>query len=117
MEFPVSDAELWDVLSDTALLGVWFDGEVALDLRSGGALIVTGADGETRAAVIDEVAAPRRLAFTWQGDGAVPASTVEIELEPGEGGCGLRIRETLIEVPEPVPFPIGFQPPSSAHAV
>jgi uncharacterized protein YndB with AHSA1/START domain len=102
--------EVWDALTDAALLDEWFDGDVDLDLRPGGAMRVTSGDG-VREAVVDDVDAPHRLTFTWTGDDEHLGSTVEFVLEPSPGGCRLRVREALVDVFEPAAFPIGFQPP------
>jgi uncharacterized protein YndB with AHSA1/START domain len=98
LQFPAGAAEVWDALCDPALLADWFGGDVVLDLRPGGALVVGGPDGSERRAAIDDVSPPDRLAFTWEGDDQRPASTVAIELEPNAGGCTVRVRETLVEV-------------------
>jgi uncharacterized protein YndB with AHSA1/START domain len=109
--FDADEAEVWEALVDGALLEEWFDGEVDVDLRPGGALRVTSGD-DVREAVVEEIDAPRRLSFTWAPDDERPGSTVELDLEPNADGCTLRVREALLdEVLVPPAFPIGFQPP------
>jgi uncharacterized protein YndB with AHSA1/START domain len=110
VELDAGADEVWDALTDAALLDVWIDGDVDLELRPGGALRVTSGD-DVREGVVDDVDVPHRLSFTWTGDDARPGSTVEFVLEPAPGGCRLRVREALVDLDEPVPFPIGFQPP------
>jgi uncharacterized protein YndB with AHSA1/START domain len=108
--FEAAAAEVWDALTDEALLGEWFDGDVSVDLRPGGSLRVTSERG-VREAVIDDVGAPTHLSFTWSSNDGVPTSKVDVDLEPWEHGCRLRVRETLIEA---TAFPIGFRPPRAS---
>jgi uncharacterized protein YndB with AHSA1/START domain len=110
VQFEADADEVWDALTDSTLLDEWFDGAVDLELRPGGALRVTSGD-DVREAVVHDVDAPRRLSFTWSTDDDHPASTVELELEPCDDGCRLRVREALVDVLERSAFPIGFQPP------
>ena len=126
MTFPVPAAELWEAICDPALLHEWFAGIVDVDLRPGGALHVD--DGaQTRDGVIETVEPGRRLTFTWHDRPAMPATTVELELEPdGDDACTLHVHEWLHELDEldevaPIvlderSFPIGFQPPARALA-
>jgi uncharacterized protein YndB with AHSA1/START domain len=115
MRFPLPAEDVWDAVCDPALLGEWFEGDAQVDLQPGGELVVGGAGG-VRRAVVDEVAPGRRLTFTWTGDDEQPTSTVEIELEPRDDGCELRVREHLVEDLEVVEvgdrLPVGFQPPA-----
>jgi uncharacterized protein YndB with AHSA1/START domain len=110
VELDAGADEVWDSLVDESLLDEWFDGDVDVDLRPGGALRVTSGD-DVREGVVEQVDAPHRLTFTWTGDDVHPGSTVDLELEPSAAGCRLRVREALVDELEPVPFPIGFQPP------
>jgi uncharacterized protein YndB with AHSA1/START domain len=115
VEFEAAPDEVWDALVDDALLSEWFDGDVELDLRPGGTLRV-GTDHGVREALVEDVERDRRLSFTWPGDVDRPPSTVELVLEPSDDGCTLHVRESLVEAPAPVPFPIGFQPPAPGGA-
>jgi uncharacterized protein YndB with AHSA1/START domain len=129
--FPVGAAELWEALTDPALLTEWFgtgaNGEDVfdIDLRPGGTMHF-GIDGCaddrndcTRTAVIDEIEPGHRLSFTWSDDDDAPGSRVEIEVvELGDGESELRVRELLLdEIEPPVSepqverFPFGFAPP------
>jgi uncharacterized protein YndB with AHSA1/START domain len=88
---PAPPEEVWESLP--AVFGV--GGEIVAE--PGGALRSEGPDGE-RVGVVEEVDAPRRLAFWWapvQGDGA--PSHVEIALEPVETGNGVG---TIVHVRE-----------------
>jgi uncharacterized protein YndB with AHSA1/START domain len=44
VQFDADAAEVWDALTDAELLEEWFEGEIDLDLRPGGALHVTVGD-------------------------------------------------------------------------
>lgn len=116
LHVPAPPDAVWDALADPELLGEWFGGDVDVDLRGGGTLRVAGADGVSRHAVVETVEPGRRLSFTWADDDGRPPSSVEIDLEPVEGGCDVHVREVLLEAPDPgpapVPFPIGFQAPA-----
>jgi uncharacterized protein YndB with AHSA1/START domain len=124
VEFDAAPDDVWDALTDPALLEEWFDGGVDVDLRPGGRLRVT-ADGDVREGVIDDLVPARRLTFTWSGDDDHPGSTVELELEPTDDGCTLHVREILVDDvfdgvelvgPAEPAFPIGFRPPSASIA-
>jgi uncharacterized protein YndB with AHSA1/START domain len=118
--FPVPAAELWEALTDAALLAEWFGGAVIdIDLRPGGTMRFVDGD-YTRTAVVEEVDPDRRLAFTWSDDNEAAGSRVEIDvIELDEGESELRVREALVgdiddlEMLEVAVerFPIGFQPP------
>jgi uncharacterized protein YndB with AHSA1/START domain len=131
MQFPVSPDELWDALTDPALLREWFaasdagDGGIDVDLRPGGTMLVTDGDDE-RLAVVEEVEPGRRLTFTWTGDDRRAGSHVELDVSEHDGGSELRVRESLVEVADRVDatdiadragaagsaaFAFGFQPP------
>ena len=114
VELAAGADEVWDALTDAALLDEWFDGVVDLDLRPGGALRVT-TEEHVREGVVEDVDAPHRLTFTWAGDDEQPGSTVELVLEPVPDGCRLRVREALVDAFAPTAFPIGFQPPPRYH--
>ncbi len=110
VELEADADEVWDAITDAALLDEWFDGDVDVDLQPGGTLRVTSGAG-VREGTVGDVDPPHRLTFTWHGDGDRPESTVELELEPAPDGCRLRVREALVDELAPVAFPIGFQPP------
>src|SRR5438093_5595569 len=84
---PVDD--VWPAVSEPGELSEWFGAEVELDVRPGGRGTFRWPDGTERGAVVEEVDAPRRLAFRWlpferstDGTHAVKQTRVEIELEP-----------------------------------
>ena len=91
---PVPPDELWPALTEADQLARWFAPGVSIDARPGGAAVFRWADGARRA-VIEEVEAPRRLAFRWaeNGDG-VEQSRVELTLDEVAEGTRLRVVET-----------------------
>lgn len=91
---PVRPDELWPALTEAEQLAEWFAPDVIIDARPGGAAVFRWEDGARRA-VIEEVDAPRRLAFRWaeNGDG-VEQSRVEFTLDEVAEGTRLRVVET-----------------------
>ncbi|MGD9734856.1 MAG: SRPBCC domain-containing protein [Solirubrobacterales bacterium] len=59
-------AEVWEALTDEALLSEWLAPEVELDPRQGGELVCRFDDGEERRGEVAVVEEAERLAFTWQ---------------------------------------------------
>src|SRR5690348_15792766 len=99
--YPVLADELWEALTDPALLEEWFGsgagaGDTDVDLRPGGTMRF-GDGYDSRTALVEEVDPGRRLSFILS-DGEGPGSRVEIdvvELEDGESE--LRVREALVD--------------------
>jgi len=82
---------VWEQLP--AVLG----GDVELVAEPGGRLRARGHDGE-RVGTVEEIDAPRRLAFWWvpvEGDDA--PSLVEVDLTVVAVGTRLRVRETRFD--------------------
>lgn len=95
IELDAAPADVWNALTRPELLEQWFEAEVELDPRPGGAGHFLGADGERRSARVDDVDDGRRLAFTWWADDAdEPASRVEFVLTPTTGGTRLVVTES-----------------------
>lgn len=93
---PVSPEELWPALTEPDRLAEWLAPDVKIDARPGGGAVFRWEDGSRRA-VIEEVEAPRRLAFRWAevgDDGEAHPSRVEFTLEETEEGTRLRVLET-----------------------
>ncbi len=99
--------EVWASLTVGEQLSAWFGADATLELRPGGRADFRFRDGRTRSAVIERIDEPRFLAFRWapfvrEPDGAahqVPATRVEIELEPAARGTRLVVRETPLASP------------------
>jgi uncharacterized protein YndB with AHSA1/START domain len=97
IELEAAPGDVWEALTRPDLLEQWFEAEVELDPRPGGAGRFVEPDGSRRAARVDDVDDGRRLAFTWwpePGDEDAPASRVEFVLTPIEGGTRLVVTET-----------------------
>lgn len=95
LELPARGKEVWNALTDPALLAGWLADEVSLELWPGGEAHFRDDEVERRGWV-EEVSPPEgdegegRLAFWWGEDDA-PATRVELTLEPLPGG-GTRVR-------------------------
>lgn len=91
----VSAEQLWDALTEPALLADWFGADVQWDLRPGGRARFVGEDGTVRGGVVDDVRPGRHLRFRWwpeDGDDAGP-SQVSYDLVPEEDGTRLIVTE------------------------
>ena len=91
-------ADVWETLTDEALLAQWLADDVELDLREGGAARFELADGETRHARIEEVRPEERLTFSWWADADDPPQRVDFRLEPADGR---RTRLIVVETRAP----------------
>jgi uncharacterized protein YndB with AHSA1/START domain len=99
LRIPSPPSEVWDTLTDPALLERWLADEVDLDLRPGGDARFRSGD-VVREGWVEEVLPPHsasgsgRLAFWWAASDE-PASRVEITLAPlPEGGTRVRVVES-----------------------
>ena len=90
--------EVWPAVTRPEEISAWFGADVEIDVRPGGRGTVRWADGTQRHVLVEDVDPGRRLAFRWlpfqrtpDGDvAAMPASRVEITLEPTPGGTRVR---------------------------
>ena len=96
IELDAAPADVWNALTRPELLEQWFEAEVELDPRPGGAGRFTGTDGERRRARVDDVDEGRRLAFTWWSDEQIgePATKVEFVLTPTRVGTRVVVTES-----------------------
>jgi uncharacterized protein YndB with AHSA1/START domain len=96
VELDATTEDVWRALTEPELLGEWLGSAVELDVRPGGSGVIVEPDGAVRRARVDEVDPARRLALRWwPEDGAGPASTVELDLEPAGSGTRLVVTETV----------------------
>jgi uncharacterized protein YndB with AHSA1/START domain len=96
VEVPVEPERAWEVATDDDAIAEWMGGPVRLDPRPGGTVEFDDPRGVTRWGVVEEVEPARLLRFRWHDrDGDRPESTVEIHLEPTEGGTRVKVIETL----------------------
>ena len=96
VELDAAPADVWNALTRPELLEQWFEAQVDLDPRPGGAGRFIGVDGERRVARVDDVDEGRRLAFTWwpDDDRDEGASKVEFVLTPTRGGTRMVVTES-----------------------
>ena len=87
----------WEALCDAAGLETWLAEEVDLEVRPGAEGTVRFADGEERAAVVEEVVEARRLALRW-GEPGGDESIVELTLDDVPEGTRLVVVELPVAV-------------------
>jgi uncharacterized protein YndB with AHSA1/START domain len=99
---------VWEAVSRPDRLSRWLGVDVELDPRPGGQGMARERDGVVRHLVVEDVKPGQRLAFSWWPAGTdgqpLPepgASTVEIDLQPVEGGTLLRVTETMVPAAGP----------------
>jgi uncharacterized protein YndB with AHSA1/START domain len=105
---PATPREVWPALTEPRELSAWFGAAVDLDVRPGGRGLFRWPDGTERPAVVEAVEPERRLCFRWLpfqrtaagGTMPLPATRVEITLEPVPEG-------TRVRVVEREPFSVG----------
>ncbi|MCW2979110.1 MAG: hypothetical protein JWO14_837 [Solirubrobacterales bacterium] len=102
VELDAAPAEVWDALTEDALLGEWLADEVELEAEPGGEIVCRYADGEERRGEVELVEEAERLAWSWRRDGGAP-SRVELVLDAVADRTRLTIIETST-VFETVPF-------------
>ena len=92
VELDAAPAEVWDALTEDALLGEWLADEVELEAEPGGEIVCRYADGEERRGEVELVEEAERLAWSWRRDGDA-LSRVELVLD----AVADRTRLTVIE--------------------
>jgi len=85
--------EVWDAITDEALLREWFAPDVAFEAREGGEVECRYEDGEVRRGEVSLVEEAERLAFTWTRDGHAE-SRVELIVDAVADGARLTVVET-----------------------
>ena len=96
VELDAAPAEVWDALTEDALLGEWLADEVELEAEPGGEIVCRYADGEERHGEVELVEEAERLAWSWRREGGAP-SRVELVLD----AVADRTRLTVIETESP----------------
>jgi uncharacterized protein YndB with AHSA1/START domain len=102
VELDAAPAEVWDALTEEALLGEWLADEVELEAEPGGEIVCRYADGEERRGEVELVEEAERLAWKWRREGGAP-SRVELVLDAVADRTRLTIIETAT-VFETAPF-------------
>ncbi len=89
--------EVWAALTEHDQLGAWFGGELSLEPRAGGRVVLVGNDGERRHGTVETAEPGRRLVFRWWETGSAPtASGTRVDLtltEKSPGHTELTVRE------------------------
>jgi uncharacterized protein YndB with AHSA1/START domain len=85
--------EVWEALTDQALLSEWLAPEVELDPREGGELVCRFEDGEERRGEVAVVEEAERLAFFWRREEG-GESWVEWIVDAVADGTRLTVIET-----------------------
>jgi len=101
---PAPPDEVWPAVTESDELSSWFGARVELEPEPGGRGVFRWPDGVERHAVVEAVDPERRLAFRWlpfqrTADGdvvAVPATRVEILLDPVPDGTRVRVIEQAV---------------------
>jgi uncharacterized protein YndB with AHSA1/START domain len=92
VELDAAPGEVWDALTEDALLAEWLADEVEIEAEPGGEIVCRYADGEERRGEVELVEEAERLAWSWRRDGCAP-SRVELVLD----AVAERTRLTVIE--------------------
>jgi uncharacterized protein YndB with AHSA1/START domain len=92
VELDAAPAEVWDALTEEALLAEWLADEVEIEAEPGGEIVCRYADGEVRRGEVELVEEAERLAWNWRREGG-GSSRVELVLD----AVAERTRLTVIE--------------------
>jgi uncharacterized protein YndB with AHSA1/START domain len=95
VELDAAPAEVWNALTEEALLGEWLADEVELEAEPGGEIVCRYADGEKRRGQVELVEEAERLSWSWWREGDEAPSRVELVLD----AVAERTRLTVIESP------------------
>jgi uncharacterized protein YndB with AHSA1/START domain len=93
VDLDAAPAEVWDALTDEALLAEWLADEVELEAAPGGEIVCRYADGEERRGEVELVEEAERLAWSWWREDSGP-SRVELVLDAVADGTRLTVIET-----------------------
>ena len=90
---------VWAIVTDPSHVARWFSDEAEIDLRPGGAMLLTWRGEGTYQGRVEAVDPPHRFAFRWMrrkdiepGDGT--STLVEFVLTPEGAGTRLRVLES-----------------------
>jgi uncharacterized protein YndB with AHSA1/START domain len=92
---PADPDRVWQHLTEGDLVADWMGGEVEIEVRPGGSIVMTPEVGPQVWGTVEEVVPARRIQWSWRTDDGLPTQ-VEIDLEPNEDGTALTVRETLL---------------------
>jgi uncharacterized protein YndB with AHSA1/START domain len=94
VDLDAAPAEVWDALTEAALLGEWLADEVELEAEPGGEIVCRYADGEERRGEVELVEEAERLAWSWWRKDDPSPTRVELVLD---AVAETRTRLTVIE--------------------
>jgi uncharacterized protein YndB with AHSA1/START domain len=94
VDLDAKPAEVWDALTEEALLAEWLADEVEIEAEPGGEIVCRYADGEERRGEIELVEEAERLAWSWWREDGEGPSRVELVLD---AVADARTRLTVIE--------------------
>lgn len=93
VELDAAPAEVWDALTEEALLAEWLADEVEIEAEPGGSIVCRYADGEERRGEVELVEEAERLAWSWRREDGGP-SRVELVLDAVAEHTRLTVIET-----------------------
>jgi uncharacterized protein YndB with AHSA1/START domain len=94
VDLDAAPAQVWDALTEAALLAEWLADEVEIDPEPGGEIVCRYADGEERRGEVELVEEAERLAWSWWREGDDGPSRVELVLDAVAAGTRLTVIET-----------------------
>jgi uncharacterized protein YndB with AHSA1/START domain len=94
VDLDAAPAQVWDALTEAALLAEWLADEVEIDPEPGGEIVCRYADGEERPGEVELVEEAERLAWSWWREGDEGPSRVELVLDAVAAGTRLTVIET-----------------------
>jgi uncharacterized protein YndB with AHSA1/START domain len=94
VDLDAAPAEVWDALTDEALLAEWLADEVEIEAAPGGEIVCRYADGEERRGAVELVEEAERLAWSWWRADSEAPSRVELVLDAVADGTRLTVIET-----------------------
>jgi uncharacterized protein YndB with AHSA1/START domain len=98
VELDAAPAEVWDALTEEALLAEWLADEVEIEAERGGEIVCRYADGEERRGEVELVEEAERLAWSWRRQGG-GESRVELVLDAVAERTRLTVIETVPKSP------------------
>jgi uncharacterized protein YndB with AHSA1/START domain len=95
---PAPRQQVWSALTQADRLGDWLGGDVEIDPRPRGRVVVRGSGGVERQGRVIAVNQPNRLVIEWwegseDRSDTGPATRVEFVLQEEEGGTRLTVSE------------------------
>jgi uncharacterized protein YndB with AHSA1/START domain len=94
VDLDAAPAEVWDALTEEALLAEWLADEVEIEAAPGGEIVCRYADGEERRGAVELVEEAERLAWSWWRAADLAPSRVELVLDAVAEGTRLTVIET-----------------------